>query len=130
LAAIFGFALIFTFSCSDNSSSKNSSYYISVYGISDGATCQYLDEILPRDTEATEDDWEGKGYSFADVKGIWDQYRLSGTGVMLSNQVGYTDDVLRTEMTRNGATSPEINGFMRGLNLRGNVVGSRSLKKP
>jgi hypothetical protein len=85
LVATFGLAMAFTLSCSsggggdddDTQSASSNSYYVSSYGISDGVTCQYLDElILGNSGNMTEDDFEGKGYSFADVKGIWDTYRL------------------------------------------------------
>jgi len=109
-------------SSSYSSSIPSSSYYTSLYGISDVATCQYLDAMLLGGGSMTEDDWEGKGYSFADVKGAWDQYRLSGTGVMLSSQGGYTEDVLRAKITQGGLTPSELNAYMRGLNQRGNQL--------
>jgi hypothetical protein len=79
-----------------------------------------MDEMLLGGGTMTEDDWEGKGFSFADVKGVWDQYRVSGTGAMLSSQGGYTEDVLRTKITQGGLTPSELNAYMRGLNQRGN----------
>ena len=106
-------------SSSYSSSIPSSSYYVSLYGISDAATCQYMDEML---LGVTEDDWEAKGFSFADMKGAWDQYRVSGTGAMLFSQGGYTEDVLRAKMTQGALTPSELNDYMRGLNQRGNVL--------
>jgi len=129
LTACFMLAMAFTLSCSSGGggddeaplpSPRANTYYISLYGISEVTTCQYLDEMLLGLGGGTEDDWEGKGYSFADVKDVWTQYRLSGTGVMLSSQGGYTEDVLRAKMTQGGLTPSELNAYMRGLNQRGN----------
>jgi hypothetical protein len=122
LTACFMLAMAFTLSCSSGGGGDDNTYYISLYGISEVTTCQYLDEMLLGlgGGSMTEDDWEGKGYFFADVKGAWDQYRLSGTGVMLSSQGGYTEDVLRAKMTQGGLTTSELNAYMRGLNQRGN----------
>jgi len=121
-------ATAFTLSCSsDDSNNDDGTYYAASYGINNAAECERMNAMLVGNNSImTESDWEGVGYSFADVKGIWDYYRVSNLGKLLSTSSGLTEDEVRNKILSYQdlqlLTPQELNAYFRGLNNRGNQL--------
>ncbi len=126
LFAVVFAAMAFTLSCSSENGDEHT-YYAASYGINNVAECERMNAMLiGNNSIMTESDWEGVGYSFTDVKGVWDSYRVSNLGRLLSTSSKLTEGEVRNKILSYQdlqlLTPQELNAYFRGLNNRGNQL--------
>jgi len=115
LAAAFGLALAFTFSCSSDTggggTSSEPTYFYSEYKIknSSRSALETLESNAPTNP------------SFEDIEAIWSKIRELDSDFLRSGK-GMTGSELRDMLVRSDATPKEANDTIERLNKRGNII--------
>jgi len=119
LAAILGFALAFTFSCSSDDgggSPKTNTYFLSEYGIlSNSVCCAMLDDD-------DDDDRPLSDYTFDEIFEGLEETINDCSGLRLYTFANIPEDSLKTILTKAGYPPAYRNEFMSDLNRRGNNI--------